>query len=547
MPKILIKNGEKKGQVFRFEKGELTIGREEGMTISVSDKRVSHRHAVIVVKDGKYIIRDNKSTNGTFVNGIMVTEKILKFGDEIKAGDTLLSFLEMSAPETLSEEIPEVKFISEEKGPGGVTVEMAISPEETKKTELANLDKAYQRLDTLYRITQDINSFLELSKLLNRIIELTLQTIKAERGMVMLIDKESGELVPRALSQADAGKFLVSKTIVRELLRSGESILISDTMKDERLKDAESITIQKVRSAMCVPIRTKDSIIGIMYVDTRITVGEFSRRDLEMLTAICNQIGVSIENARLFEDLEKANRELKEKQTELIESEKMAALGHLAGGIVHEVKNPLTGIVGYSQMLLRNLKEGKKDPDVIEKGLAVIEKQGQRCMGILRNLLEFSRRKPSRMKSVNVNQVIEEALAIMAYHIEPGKTKIEVIKRYDPNLSQVKADPDQLQQVFLNLCINARDAMSSGGTLTIVTKNAEKEVIIEFIDTGCGIPEDKLGLIFKPLYTTKEEGKGTGLGLSVSKEIIERHNGRIDVKSEVGKGTTFTVRLLSGI
>lgn len=542
MPKILVKSGDNKGKVYQVREEAVTIGRDAGQTITFSDKRVSREHAVIEFKDGKYLIRDNHSTNGTLVNGAPISEKILEFGDEIRIGHNILAFLSLSAPESIEEESSLVTFLPEEKGLDGMTVEMAIAPEQIKP--LPKPDKVYQRLDILYQISQDIGSFLELPDLLSRIIDLSSQAVKCGRGTIMLIDRESGELVPQAVSLGqEKRELVVSRTIINNLLRTGKSILVSDAMRDERFKDAESVNIQKIRSAMCVPIRSKDSIIGVMYVDSQLSVMGFSQNDLELLTAICNQVGVAIENARLFDDLKKAYKELKEKQEELIESEKMAALGRLSSGITHEVKNPLTGIIGYAQMMLRDLEERRIEQDKIKENMKVIEREAQRCMSLLRNLLEFSRRKSTELRPVNINQVVEAALIFLNYHILKQDAVTKIIKNFDPNLPEIKADPDQLEQVFLNLCMNAKDAMPSGGTLTIVTRKTDEEVLIDFVDTGCGIPNDIKEKIFKPLFTTKGEGKGTGLGLSVSKDIIERHKGVIEVNSQVGKGTTFTVHL----
>jgi len=149
------------------------------------------------------------------------------------------------------------------------------------------------------------------------------------------------------------------------------------------------------------------------------------------------------------------------------------------------------------------------------------------------------------MSLININDVIDAAMAMSQFHLK--KAPIEIEKDLAADLPKITADPGQLQQVFLNFIINARDAMEEGGTLTISSSAGDdKWLEVRFADTGCGIPEDKIEEIFKPLFTTKEEGKGTGLGLSISQDIIERHKGTIEVESTLGKGTTFTIRLPKG-
>ena len=244
------------------------------------------------------------------------------------------------------------------------------------------------------------------------------------------------------------------------------------------------------------------------------------------------------------QNLEEMNLELEAKQAELIQSEKMAALGRLAGGVAHELNNPLTGIVGSVELLFRHSKKSKKDDcSGCLRTREIIKKEGARCQDLAKNLLQFSRKKKANMKPAAVNEVIEDTFKILTYQMyQPGAT-IKVIKNLAPDLPLVLADPDQLEQVIINLVINSRDAMPEGGTLTITTRAREGKVYLDVGDTGTGIPEDKKLKVFEPLFTTKGERKGTGLGLSVTRDIITAHKGDIFFTSKPGEGTTFTVVL----
>ena len=235
--------------------------------------------------------------------------------------------------------------------------------------------------------------------------------------------------------------------------------------------------------------------------------------------------------------------EEKRLQEQLIQAEKLSALGQLIAGVAHELNNPLTAVVGFAQLL-----QAADVDEKIKADLKRIYQQAQRAVKIVDNLLDFARRRPPRREFVNVNEVIEQALAFRAYELRVHN--IRVLTDLAPRLPWTLADFHQLQQVFLNIIINAEQAMSEAhgkGTLTVrsgvrVRKTGEQVIRVEFQDDGPGIPPDILPRIFDPFFTTKI-GKGTGLGLSIAYGIISEHGGRIWAESELGKGATFIVEL----
>ncbi len=230
-------------------------------------------------------------------------------------------------------------------------------------------------------------------------------------------------------------------------------------------------------------------------------------------------------------------KELEETHLQLVNSEKMASLGKLAAGIAHEINNPLGGILIYSSLMREELHEADSRRQDLEK----IVQETTRCKDIVKSLLEFSRQTEPKMEPVDVNKAITDGLFFLEkqalFH------NIKIVKNLASLLPMVRGNPGQLKQVFMNIIVNAAEAMPGGGTLTITTAPSadQKAVSIDFADTGEGIPRENLTRIFDPFFTTKEPGKGTGLGLSTSYGIIDEHGGRIDVKSEVGKGTTFRI------
>lgn len=237
--------------------------------------------------------------------------------------------------------------------------------------------------------------------------------------------------------------------------------------------------------------------------------------------------------------VEERTFELKKTQEQLVQSEKLASLGKLAAGIAHEINNPLTGVLTYSSLLL---KDEKVDPQMKED-LEVIVNETTRCRRIVKGLLEFARQTEPSKSPADINKVLEETLSLIQHQAIFHNVKVE--KKLREALPKVMVDVDQIKQVFVNIILNAAEAMSQGGTLTIESDlDSEKRfVLISFTDTGCGISEENLSKIFDPFFTTKRSGKGTGLGLSVSYGIIQRHNGFLEVKSQLGKGSTLTIKL----
>jgi two-component system NtrC family sensor kinase len=237
--------------------------------------------------------------------------------------------------------------------------------------------------------------------------------------------------------------------------------------------------------------------------------------------------------------LEQKVKELEDTREQLIRSAKLASLGKLAAGIAHEINNPLAIVLNYSHIMLRRVEEGSPH----RKSLETIIRNITRCSEIVKGLLDFSKEEKPLKKKININQLLKEILSLLENHALFFNIEIEM--KLEETLPEIMADPNQLQQAFLNIMVNAAESMREGGKLIIKT-DVDRDYInfvrIEFTDTGCGIPPENMDKIFDPFFTTKEN-EGLGLGLAITYSIIQRHSGYIDVKSKLGIGSTFIVRL----
>ena len=294
---------------------------------------------------------------------------------------------------------------------------------------------------------------------------------------------------------------------------------------------------EELVSAYVVVLWSKDRVVGGLTVGSR-TPKDFSPADINLLVAVGSQLSSAIERAKLYEEARQAYENLRRTQEQLLHSEKMAAVGQLISGVAHELNNPLTAILGYSQLLTSSGQMGPQGVEYADK----LYKQAQRTHRIVQNLLSFARQhKPERVP-VQLNLILEETLALRDYDLRMNHIRVHL--ELDQNLPVTSADPHQLQQVFLNMVNNAVDAMleqSNEGDLWVKTGAKGDKLFIEFTDNGPGVKD--ASRVFDPFYTTKPVGKGTGLGLSICYGIVTEHGGSISVRNVPPRGASFTIEV----
>ncbi len=328
------------------------------------------------------------------------------------------------------------------------------------------------------------------------------------------------------LSSYERPLLALDSILQRILLVSGMGILLGTTVV--------WIWVRKV-TAPLEELRNSAEAVGRGDFSRRVEV--HTRDEYGDLAQVFNQMTENLKNSR--EQLEATVETLKTTQAQLIQSEKLSGIGEFVAGVAHELNNPLTAVMGFSELLKQ------EDPDP-QRGrhLDMILKSAQRCQKIVQSLLSFARRHHPERKAVCVNTLVEGAVEILQYQLRTSN--IEVTTQLDPLLPQAMVDPHQIQQVFLNIINNARQAMEAHqpkGWIKITSAVRSNNVCITFRDNGPGIPPENLSKIFDPFFTTKEAGKGTGLGLSLCYGIIKEHCGTIVPRSRPGEGATFVIEL----
>ncbi|MEJ2738227.1 MAG: ATP-binding protein [Dehalococcoidia bacterium] len=261
-----------------------------------------------------------------------------------------------------------------------------------------------------------------------------------------------------------------------------------------------------------------------------------------LLNYMEHQFANYIEILSLNRELKESIRRLESTQKQLIQSEKLNAMGQIAASIAHEVNNPLAGVLVYNKLLSKKLTNDSLNKEEALDTLNKIESAVSHCSQVVQDLLDFTRQSEPVFAPLKIAEVIDQAISLIGHQAKMNN--VEIIRQDDADLSPVDGDIKQLKQVFLNLIINAIQAMPDGGTVTITTgPDKSNRVSVSIKDTGHGIEPGNMEKLFTPFFTTKESGKGVGLGLAVSQGIIERHGGSIEATSSIGDGSTFTVFL----
>ncbi|MEX2223776.1 MAG: GAF domain-containing protein [Candidatus Rokuibacteriota bacterium] len=411
------------------------------------------------------------------------------------------------------------------------------------------------RLETLLQLSREISRIQPTTALLASLAQACGQLLATDAVGIRVV--EGDELVLAATyGPADqvmaTPRLAMGEGLSGLVARTGGLVEVPNPAQDPRLLRSDMEAVQRLgyRAWLGVPIKVGDRMVGVVNTWTRRAEG-FSPEDQALLTAFASQAAVALENARLYQEIERSYQELTQTQAQLTQAQKMEAIGQLAGGIAHDFNNLLTVITGRSAFVLQR----EELEAATRRDVELISKTADRAAGLTRQLLAFSRKQVLQPKPLDLNILVSGIVPMLRRLIGED---VELVTVAGDGLGPVMADAGQLEQVIMNLAVNARDAMPEGGMLRIETavRNVEQAtrhahgqvppgeyVALIVQDAGCGMDAQTLGRIFEPFFTTKEVGKGTGLGLATVHGIVHQSGGHVAADSTLGSGTTFTVYL----
>jgi two-component system NtrC family sensor kinase len=403
-----------------------------------------------------------------------------------------------------------------------------------------------RELYVLNSIAVAFNQSFDLDEILQFVLLQIIELLSTDTAGAFLFDEETNSLRKqagcghRSELAYENSSIVLPADFVETLKRNHVEIIDHEHLSELPLVLQQLVKAEGLQSWMWVVLWRKEKILGVLSASSR-EPRAFNRSEESVLIAVGRQLATTIEKIHLYHETKRAYEDLRRTQEQLLQSEKMSAVGQLISGVAHELNNPLTAILGYTQLL----ETEDLDPRVREFILK-LHKQAQRTHKIVQNLLSFARQhKPSRLR-VDLRSVLEDAIALRDYDLRINNILIE--REFDSFAPHVVADPHQLEQVYLNIINNAADAIMEsgrGGRMRIRLFRSNSYIVTEFHDSGPGIKDPKH--VFDPFYTTKGVGKGTGLGLSICYGIVKEHGGEISAHNHPTGGAVLTVRIPAAV
>lgn len=547
MPSLFVIQGRDQGKRFELGQGPASVGRDAANTIQLHDTEVSRHHAEFR-REGEVVhVVDLNSSNGTFINSQQVTQQELRSGDRVQVGKTLMIF---TATEDHQVQDPNgaIDIVTSPLEAGGSRIVKSVSQEQSSRMfHLADpaadpwLARARSNLQVMYRTALAVSHTLDIDQLLARIMELIFEWVEADRGVVMLVSQETGELEPAVRryrkDEASTERMEISRTILDYVQTKNEGVLTSDARDDDRWEPGGSIVRMGVREAICVPMQGRYGVVGVIYIDTYTPPGRilhagaanrFSEDHLKLMVAIGHQAALAVEDTSYY--------------SAMVQAERLAAMGQTIAMLSHHIKNILQGIRGGSYLIEEGLKSDT--PDVVRKGWTIVEKNQEKISNLVMDMLSFSKEREPEMVAATLNDVVSDVVELM----QSRAHDLGVTLEWEPadTIPQLMFDPEALHRAILNVVTNAIDASGDvESPLVKVTTGMspdEKYTFVAVEDNGEGIAEDDVNRIFS-VFESRKGARGTGLGLPVSQKILQEHNGDIQVTSQLGVGSRFVLQM----
>ncbi|WP_293123637.1 ATP-binding sensor histidine kinase [Microcoleus sp. bin38.metabat.b11b12b14.051] len=471
---------------------------------------------------------------------------------------------------------------------------------QTTKSSSSSISEAID-FHTIFKASQALSSEIELEKLLASLMSVLLENAGATKSVLLLIKDENMAIEAVASLDEDvismsvplSDRKEIPAAVVNYVKRTLETVILDNAAAQNDFMAEPYLMEQKPKSVLCAPILHQGKLIGLLYLENNLTIGAFTQDRTQVIQLLCAQAAISLENARLYQqsqtyaqELERSLLDLQQAQLQLVQSEKMSALGNLVAGVAHEINNPVgfisgnlteatagfKDIIGQLQLYQKifpnagtEIEQNAEDIDLdylvedLPKMLSSMKVGCDRIRGISTSLRTFSRADKDYKVPFNVHEGIDSTILILKHRLKANEHRpaIEVVTEYG-NIPKIECFPGQLNQVFMNLLANAIDALeesSQGRSFAEIEANpncikiysgweGDRHIVITIADNGAGMTEELKQRIFDHLFTTKAVGKGTGLGLAIARQIVvEKHGGTIEVNSHQGNGTEFAIVL----
>lgn len=564
MPRLYVTKGPDEGKQFELAGESLSIGRDPASRIRLCDTEVSRRHAEVVRTADGYRILDKESANGTYLNAQPVKDALLRHGDNVQVGQSVLVFSagrgEAPGPGDLAAHISliarqDVELSGSIVGTIGDTEggRLLVHPDQAggpwPRAALANLG-------ILYEATRAVSQILDLDQLLERLLELIFRVLDPDRGCVLLRADDDGErggdpvdgtgFEPKAVRWRDGvnrqEKIPVSRTIVDHVLREKQGILVSDAGRDERFQAVQSVVRLGIREVICVPMKGRHGTLGVLYLDTRSPPsdgqpaplnpgppsGKFTQEHLALAISLAHLGALSVESTRYHHAM--------------LQAERLAAIGQTIAGLSHHVKNILQGLRTGGAIVNQGLAEA--DLKYLGGGWKIVEKNQGKIEELVMDMLSYSKEREPTISDVDLNVLVRDVAEVVSGRAAEKGVALEL--DLEEKLPACPADQEGIHRSLLNLVGNALDAVEEARSPRVVVSTRREAdggwVRVEVRDNGTGVEPEKLNEIFRPFVSTKG-ARGTGLGLAVSRKTVREHGGDIVVVSQPGRGSTFVLRL----
>lgn len=572
-PNLIITSEVFGDRVVAMERPVLTIGRAPDCDVVISDRKVSGHHAVVRRSGDRFELQDLGSTNGTFVNGQRVTRVELQLEDEIALGHTHIVFSDRPTFEGTAKMV----IASSDDGCGHQTLEIPLTGLETSFVRDVKADgdvDLAQKVELISRMGSEINSLLEVDELLEKVADLVIDLVPCDRAFILILE-EGGRLTPKVIRKREGIRHqrgvTVSGSILKSALGENKGVLTKNAQEDDRFTGNKSIILYAIQSALCVPLRFKERVLGVVYLDRVTPSVPFHEEDLKLLGLVCNQVASSLSNAQAVEALRVANNELRQAKGEILRwnldleqkvhertqelerknaeiSRLMREKDELLGMVAHDLRTPLTSIVGFSEIVAQHVQSGVPREQIVE-AVDTVSRIAYSMSELLSDLLDVARIAAGKIRIERVKQPIDQLVRDCfntCSFLAAAKNR-HLSVEIEPDLPEVRHDPHRIVQVLNNLLSNAIKFSKAGDRVAVTARRDGDVVEVSVTDTGQGIPEEEIGRIFERFEQTSTRAtngeRGAGLGLAIARRLIELHGGTIWVESKEGIGSRFTFSL----